>query len=417
MEKDSIKTIILENHEFIGQVQVMERDISLEDQGNYVFIGPRRAGKTYCMFQAIQGFLACGMAMDRVLYINFEDERLLGLTTDDLHLVIDAHQELFGQKPLCFFDEIQIIEGWDTFVRRLADSKHRVFVTGSNATMLSREVASTLGGRFLIKEILPFSFREFLQARDVIVEGNWEYGPQRHDIRRAFDEYFRFGGFPEIQVFKEKRSWLENLYQKIFYGDLMARYKVRNSLALRLLIKKLAESVQSAISLNRVKNSIQSTGTAIGVSTISEYISYLDESYLVFGVSNYWAKFSERETHKKYYFVDNGILGLFLMNPQTRLLENMVAVELRRRGKEYFFAKRNLEVDFYIPSDELAIQACYSIEDHETEVRETRAILDVGKRLEARRLLIITLDDERIIEQGDARIEVVPIWKFLLGGV
>lgn len=415
MDKETIKKILVENHELILKVELVKRDMFFEDAGNYVLVGSRRAGKTYCMLQVIKDMLSRGTDLSSIFYVNFEDERLLELKVTELSLMVDAFKELFTTTPIYFLDEIQNIEGWEKFARRLADAGSRVFITGSNAKMLSREIATTLGGRFIIKEIYPFNFQEYLTANLIVLEKNWKYGAQRFEIRKHFETYFYYGGFPEILRFKEKRQWLDNLYQKIFYGDLVARYKIRNEFALKLTVKKLAENIHDEVSFNRIKNIIQSTGTKIGTSTVLEYVSFLEESWLVFGVKNYLAKISDRETKKKYYFIDNGILTLFLINPATILLENMVAVKLRQLyADQFYYVKTSNEVDFYIPSKKMLIQVCYTLSKTETEKREMNALLKINEVIKADYLTIITLDEERKENVNGREINITPIWKWLI---
>ncbi|MBV5343350.1 ATP-binding protein [bacterium] len=415
MDKEIIKQLIVENQEYIQNIEFTKRDYFFEQEGNYVLIGPRRAGKTYCMYQRIAELLATGVDIKSVLYINFEDERLLELKISDLDLIVESFKELFGVLPIYFLDEIQNIEGWEKFARRLADKNNRVFITGSNANMLSREIATTLGGRFIIKEIYPFTFQEFLHANGLFPEDNWEYGSQRFEIRKQFETYFYYGGFPEIQKFQDKRNWIDNLYQKIFYGDIISRYKIRNDYALKLMIKKLAESTHDEISFNRIKNIIQSSGTKIGTATIIEYAGFLEESWLIFGIKNYLSKISERESIRKYYFIDNGILSLFLYRPETILLENIVACKLKQLYKDQvYYVKDKTEVDFYIPTTKTLIQVAYSLGSDETEKREINSLVKAAELVETEKLLIITLDDQRSIINGNHKIEIVSVWKWLL---
>ncbi len=415
MNTELLKKIIIENQEFIRKVDVKPRRVTIEKTANVVFVGPRRAGKTFAMFQIIKNRIAEGLPLTSVLYINFEDERLLELTSRDLHLLLEAWRELFDQKPVIFLDEIQIIEGWEKFARRLADTKYQVFITGSNAGMLSSEIATTLGGRFMIQEIFPLTFAEYLQMKNIFLETNWRYSEQRFDIRKHFDDYFYYGGFPEIMQFEHKRMWLNNLYQKIFFGDLIARYNIRNDFALKLMVKKLAESVHDEMSFNRIRHIIQSAGVKIGTATIIEYAKYLSETWLIFDVKNHDAKITERESSGKYYFIDNGILALFLINPETILLENLVACHLRQSyGKDIFFVKRGTEVDFYIPSADLLIQVAYQINTPDTEKREMNALLKSADELSVKNLLIITLDTENTISANKHTIHITPIWKWLL---
>ena len=415
MDKDIFKQIIIENQEFISTVPLINRELFIEEHGNYVFVGSRRAGKTYTMFQIMKQMITNGLSVESILYINFEDERLLELKPEGLSLVIDAYKELFNRQPIIFLDEVQSVSGWEKFARRLADQAYRIFVTGSNAQMLSNEIATTLGGRFLIQEIYPFSFNEYLIANGQLLFDNWEFSSQRFEVRRLFDDYFHFGGFPEILKFKEKRIWLNNLYQKIFFGDLIARYKIRNDFAMKLIVKKMAESIHDEMSFNRVKNIIQSTGIKIGTSTVIEYLLFLEETWLMFSIQNYLSKINDRESQKKFYFIDNGILSLFLLRPETILLENIVAIALYRRFKDQFFYLRGQnEVDFYIPQERCLIQVAYNLTLSDTKVREENALVKNYPGVEVNRRMIITMDTEKVYEVDNCKIEVIPVWKWLV---
>ena len=416
MDKEQIKQIIGENQEFVKDITFMERPFTFEDAGNYVFLGIRRAGKSYLMYQRIHQLLKKGHTIEEILYINFEDERFIGLKSAELDDIKLAYEETFPYQPIFFLDEIQVVDGWEKFVRRLVDKKYRVYVTGSNAKMLSSEIATTLGGRFLIQEVYPFSFREFLLLQDIKLKTNWLYTPSlRNEVVRTFDTYFYNGGFPELISFKDKRSWLSGLYQKIFFGDLVARYALRNSDSMNLLVKKLAESVMQPSSYNRLKNIVSSAGESVGVRTVIDYVRYLEETWLIFSIENYAARFAERESNRKYYFIDNGILNLFIFNPETLLLENLVAVSLYRMvGKELYFYNQNVEVDFYIPDQKWLVQASYNISDAQTFTREVNGLLKTAKFLKAEKLQIVTRNEERTFEQDGFIIEVIPIWKWVI---
>jgi predicted AAA+ superfamily ATPase len=280
--------------------------------------------------------------------------------------------------------------------------------------MLSREIATTLGGRYLIKDIYPFSFSEYLTVNKVNLTERWQFSNKRYEIRRKFDLFFKFGGFPELSHFKEKRIWLENLYQKVFYGDLIVRYKIRNDFALRVLVSKLAESVHDGMSFNRMKNVIQAAGAPIGVSTVIEYVNFLEESFLIFSVKNFLAKITERESQKKYYFIDNGLITLMQDSPETMLLENLVAITLKRRfGNDFFFAREGAEVDFYIPKIKTLIQAAYSLPE-QTEMRELESMVKIQQKIKAKKMMLITLNEEKTIKFKSETIECVPIWKWVL---
>lgn len=416
MNKELLKEIILENQNFVLKKQFLERPFVFEEKGNYVLLGLRRSGKSYLMYQRIHAYLKVGHSIEEIVYINFEDDRLLELTLDDLNTIKLCYEELFHHTPVFFLDEIQIIQGWEKFVRRLADKDYRVFVTGSNAEMLSSEIATTLGGRFLIQEVYPFSFEEYLSAQDISLEKNWKYLSEvRSSVVRTFDTYFYFGGLPELLQFNDKRSWLSSLYQKIFFGDLVARYNIRNSNGLRLVIKKLAESVKQPTSYNRLANVVSSAGVRVGIQTVIDYLGYLEETWLLFSVENYAAKFSEKESVKKYYFRDNGILNLFLFDPETSLLENLVGIHLKKRfGEQVYYYNRNIEVDFLLPEQSMAIQVSYNLSDADTLKREVNGLLKLAGQLPIQQMLIITRDESRIIEQDGHTIQVIPIWEWLL---
>lgn len=416
MDQELIKQIIGENQEFVQNVKLLQRPFKFEDNGNYVFLGIRRAGKSYLMFQRIHELMKRGVDIEEILYLNFEDERFIGLKSEDLDEIKRVYEETFSSRPIFFLDEIQIVPGWEKFVRRLADKSYRVFVTGSNAKMLSSEIATTLGGRFLIQNVYPFSFREFLKFEGFELKPNWLYTPgTRNGVVRSFDTYFYNGGFPELLSFEDKRSWLSGLYQKIFFGDLVARYSLRNSDSMRLLVKKLAESVMQPSSYNRLKNIVSSAGESVGVRTIIDYVGYLQETWLIFSLENYAARFAERESNRKYYFIDNGILNLFIFRPETLLLENLVAITLHRQfGEKVYFYNQHIEVDFYIPEESWLIQVSYNISDVQTFEREVNGIVKAAKFLNAERLQIVTRNDERVVEKDGLSIEVLPVWKWLI---
>lgn len=411
--KDFFKKIIIERQEWLKKIKLIKRDITIENEANYAFTGLRRAGKSYYLYQLIQEKFS-KENYERLLLINFEDERLLELTHHDLQRILDAYFELFELEPIIFLDEIQNVPHWQKFVRRLADEGRRIYVTGSNAEMLSHEIATTLGGRFINKEILPLSFREYLSFKNIQVSSKSKYSSERYKIIKEYEEYLHFGGFPELLQMKDKREFLSSVYQKLFYGDLIARYKVSNVVTLKLMVKKLAESVNNETSINRIKNLIKSTGVSIGSNTLFDYLNYLESSFLIASITNFHSKFTEKETNKKYYFLDNGILGLFLTDQPTKLLENQIYIELRRRGDIPFFLKRKTEVDFYIAEKGMLIQVSYSINNPETAEREVKGLRAAMKEFGITNSWIITYDETKEIEVQEGIINVIPAWQWLL---
>lgn len=415
MNKELFRAIISENQEFIGSIPLVERPLHLEESGNYVFVGVRQAGKSYLLYQRVKELLGCGINLHDIVFVNFDDERLLGMTTDDFDLILQAYYSMHGGQPIFFFDEIQNVDGWANFARRLANQKHRVYVTGSNAKMLSRDIETVLGGRYLSVYVFTYSFEEYLKAIGISVSGGFQYGRKANELQRHFRTYFEWGGFPELVNFREKRVWLNSLYNRIFFNDLVVRHKVKNEDSLRMCIRRLAESVMQPCSLNRLSNLVKSTGMPCSPSTVMEYVRYLQESCLLISLDNYASKFVDKETVKKHYFIDNGLLHLFINNPDTALLENLCAINLYKRyGKGVYYFNRNIEVDFYVPDEKLAIQASFRMSEEATLEREIKALVALHGLYETQRNLIITYEDEGIMERDGIKIEIIPVWKWLL---
>lgn len=419
MDKDILKTVIVDNQTEVPKYKVIPRNFTFEEFGNYVFVGIRRAGKSYLLYQRMQQLLAQGIQWNEMLYINFEDERLTGMALEDLNLLLEVHLEIYGKKPILFLDEVQNIFGWEKFARRMADTKHRVYITGSNAKMLSQDIQTTLGGRYIPVYVYPYDFKEFLRANDISITANSLVSTEgKAEILRKFNDYFYFGGFPEGAELAAKRDYLTSVYQKIYLGDIAARHAVENTFALRILFKKLAESIKQPLSFTRIANIVSSTGAKVGTNTVINYMEYAKDAWLINPIQNIAGKLVDKETIPKYYYTDNGILNLFLLDGNTSLLENMVAINLLRkygRSDAVYFYNKEIEVDFYIPDAHIAIQVCYNLDNSDgTLDREVKALLKITKVLECDNLLIITRDTERRLEINDKMIEVTPVWKWLL---
>ena len=422
MEKQIIKNIITERHREVRERRLVERPQFFEQRMNYALVGIRRAGKSCLMIQDMQRRIATGeITLEDCLYINFEDERIRYMPAAELGIILDCYAEMFGDhKPLIYLDEIQVIKGWEKFVRRLADQQYRVMVTGSNAKMLSSEIATTLGGRFVIREIWPFSFQEYLAYRGVRLGKNWQYDSYTlHEIARRMDDYFYCGGFAESFDLIDKREWTNSLYQKILLGDIVARHGIRNTRSIRLLAKKMADSVMQPTALSRLQHIVKSTGEKIGLATVKDYLEYFEESYLTFSLPNYVSPVTEQETIKKRYFTDNALLNNFLFNGESKLLENMCAIHLMRHYSNtdeprLFYYNRNIEVDFYVPESGLAVQASFDLIDEDTRRREVSALVSLHKAFRLQKAVIVTRDHEEQITEDDLTIDVVPVWKWLL---
>jgi len=417
VNKDTLKQIIYERHDIIKNMDIMPRKYDLEENGNYVVTGLRRAGKTTVLYMRVQDLIKKGVSYDQIIYINFEDERLTEFNINDFNEILEVKAEICDKKPYYFFDEIQNITGWEKFARRMADSNERVYITGSNAKMLSKEIESALGGRYFSKYITTYNFKEYLQANNVSFEEKDLYKSESiGKIKKYFNEYFRFGGFPEAVKYVHKREYVSGIYQKILLNDIIARNDIRNENALKVLVKKISETVCQPVSYTKLHNIVQSVGFKVSKDTLIDYMGHIKDAYLLYDVQNYYAKFVEKESNPKYYFRDNGLLNLFLQDKDSALLENVVGLHLLNNNEEVYYLKSNkndIDIDFYLPEKNVAVQVAYSL-DITNEERETDSLINFAKENKQSRLIIVTYDTEETIEKNGITIEVIPAYKFLL---
>ncbi|SDQ55769.1 hypothetical protein SAMN04487826_1976 [Prevotella sp. khp1] len=410
-----MKQILRDNQQEVERYVVEPRDINLDDFPCRVLVGVRRAGKSYMLYHVIQQLLAQGHKWDEMLYLSFEDERLENFDTDDFNRLLECHQEMYGKRPMLFLDEIQNIDCWHKFARRMADSQYTIFITGSNAKMLSGEINTTLGGRFLIAEVYPYSFKEYLAVHQVpTAELDTLSTEGRAKVIRCFDEYLHDGGLPAAALLPAKRNYLSSVYQKIYMGDIIARNKITNVSGIRVLVRKMAESVCRPISYKRINNLLSSVGGKLSLATTIKYVEYCEDAWLLLRLRNYSSALADKESNCKYYFIDTGILGLFLIDKDAMQLENLVALQLFRiyghdpENERVFFYNDSYEVDFYVPEAELAIQVSYSLRDEDTRKRETEALQKLPRRLPCSRRIILTYDEEDTITDQYGIIEVIP---------
>jgi predicted AAA+ superfamily ATPase len=339
---------------------------------------------------------------------------------EDFSDLVTVAEEISSNHPIYFLDEVQIVDGWANFARRLKDQGQRVYITGSNSKMLSREIEAKLGGRYLSREMTPYTFLEFLSAKsfplpkDIALLSSEEKGK----LNRLLEEFFTWGGFPALIDYTDKRGYLESTYQKIYVGDIATRNEIRNIRSLRVLYKKMAETLKDEVSYTKLFNVMKGIGFPVSKDTIIDYVSYAEEAYLVFELENYYGSFEDKETTPKYYFSDNGLLSLFLDDKQGQMLENLIAVTLHRAVKEdlYFIksSKTGIDVDFYLPEKGLAIQACYSLNDLDFD-REVDNLVKLSETTPSPlRLVVVTYEQKKRIDYRGKTIEVIPLLEFLL---
>lgn len=418
MDHSLIKRIIADQHEVIRNAAIVERPYPLDPAARYVLTGLRRTGKSTLLYQMARDLVSSGVSWDRIVYVNFEDERLADFSRDDFNDIVAVSAELSDEPAYFFLDEPQLVDGWERFARRLADAGEHVQITGSNARMLSSQIATTLGGRYLDRHVYPYSFGEYLTARD-IPAGSLTSTKARARAQRAFFDYLHWGGLPEVLRYQLPREYLESVYQKVLLGDIATRNEIRNPQALRLLMKKVAETVRGEISATRLRGLLKEIGLSLSTDTIIDYLGFAEDAYLITHVTNAVARFAEREGTPKYYFSDTGLLGMLLVDKDTALLENLVACELQRRNGDgvYFLKspKTGIDLDFVVPDEGLAVQAAYALND-ESRDREIRTLLKLARNegKAYQRYLIVTAEQDDTIEQDDTTIEVISAARFLL---
>ncbi len=413
MNHDILKRVIYDQHEVIRNTIIVNRDIFLETNGNYVIVGPRRAGKSTILYKRVQDLIASGVSWNQIIYINFDDERLVGFSSSDFEDIITVSQEMSGEKHYYFFDEIQNIDNWELFAIRVANQGLKVDITGSNAKMLSKDIEKTLGGRYLTKEVYPYSFKEYLRA--IKVKSNPISTKEIAEFNNALEQYFVNGGFPESINFTNKREYLSNIYLKVLYGDIVVRNSIRNENGLKLLISKIAETVKTDVSYTRLTNAVTGIGYKISKDIIINYCGYCEDAFLLFSLENYYSAFVDKKSKLKFYFIDNGILNLFLDDKKSSLIENIVAIQLHKQFKDklYYVKNDKAEIDFYIPEEKNAIQVAYRLDDSDSD-REIESLMNFAKASKEKlKLTLITFDEDKIIEKNGYQINVISLKNFL----
>ncbi|HED19683.1 MAG TPA: ATP-binding protein [Gammaproteobacteria bacterium] len=394
-------------------------------------IGMRRTGKTWFLFQTMQHYLEQGIPKQAMLYVNFDDERLLPMMAAELGQIIDTYYRMFPEHRdrTCyfFFDEVQNISGWEVWLRRLVDTERvQIAVTGSSAKLLSREIATALRGRSLSTEMFPFSFREALAHEEI--EGSSAPRPgarKRALLENRLRRYLLNGGFPEVQTVSDNHRIriLQEYVDVVILRDIVERYQVSNILPLRTLIRHLLATPATLFSVNKFYNDLRSQGLACGKNTLHDYFEYLKDAYLIYPVSIHSrSERTRRVNPRKVYVIDTGLANAFLHRPQSdwgRLLENFVFMELRRKGLaiEYYRTGNGLEVDFIATDHRDArtlYQASLELRDVQTRKREVRALTTAMQETGITGATIVSLDTEERIETDAGVINVVPAWLWAL---
>ena len=409
-------------------VELIERDITYtlpKIQRALVIIGPRRAGKTYFMFQILKELLKHGIRKDETLYVNLEDPRVIGTTLDDLPNLLDVYYSQFPEnakkRSYFFLDEVQTVDNWEKFVRYLLDKNQRVVISGSSSRLLSKEIATELRGRSISLKVYPFSFKEILKSRN-IKPAPFYSTYEEAKIKKLLREYLLWGGYPEVVLdFSLRREILREIIDLTIYKDIIERWGIVNIKALKLLFKMLAFSTH--LSISKAYKNLKGIGINVGKTTVANYLEFLEDSLVFYPLRALIKSYKLQELYGfKPYLVDNGLLAILGVQDEGRLLENLVFTELLKSGLEpnrdvfYYRTRDGKEVDFVILEKgavKQAIQVTYELNESNYE-REISALIGASKDLKCRDLLLITWDQEELIKKKGKEIKVISLWKWLL---
>lgn len=382
-------------------------------------LGPRRSGKTYLLFDLIRR-LRESVPADRLVYINFEDDRLFPLGLTDLDALLQGYYELFpankDRQVWFFFDEVQEVDQWEKFVRRLVDQENcRVYLTGSSSRLLSRELATSLRGRTLPYEVFPLNFPEFLQFNGI--EANPRSSKGQALLFHWLQRYLRQGGFPELVFLPPElhRRTINEYIDLMLYRDLTERFSLKNPALLKYLLKFMLVNIANPISVTKVYKDLKSQGYAVGKNTVFEYLSYLEEAFILFRAA-IWSRSVRAQSinpHKVYTIDPAFKYAMSIGEDAGRVFENAVYLELRRRGIQPHYWQNGPEVDFFWENGRL-IHACYSATDPSTRQREIRGLQVAMEQLDLPESLLLTWDERADLQVKSRTIRVRPLWEFLL---
>ncbi len=431
MKKDIIKSLIAIKQSEIP-FDVIERDVALPVNRKKIITipGVRRCGKSTLMEIAINHLVKEGVSPKQILWIGFDDERLRSMTSEELDEVITAYMEMFPNIPIkdvyMFFDEIQLIKGWEYFVLRLYKSYCKnIYVCGSNATMLSTELSSALRGYPLEYETYPLSFREYCRFKNIPTDSYIEQDKAR--LRNAFETYNAESAFPEIVLTPTKSEQLKLLhgyFDTMLLKDLAEHYRITNTAVVRYFVKRIMANLTKPTSILGIYKDIKSQGLKVSKDDLYLWANYICDIFLFIRIPRYdRSLIREQKAADKYYCIDNGLRTSILMpqsNDNGKNLENTVFMELTRRklpSEKISYFQGEGECDFVLQRDENVvqlIQVTWNMEDDDTRAREIKGLLEASASTKCNNLFIITKDEEGILRQEEKDIRILPAWKWLL---
>jgi len=408
--KDQVKAMVLEQFQFfwgletgISRTQLTEVEQAGKVPHAVIVSGLRRVGKSTLLAQ-----VAHRLGEDQFYYINFEDDRFLGFQAEDANDLYQVLIEVFGERKIFIVDQVQNISGWEHFVRRFMDMGFKFYITGSNASLLSKELGTRLTGRYVPIELFPFSFKEFLEFRgEAIPDLNCMTTAQHGRLQNSLQAYLQLGGILDALKYPEL-PLLRTLYDDVLYRDIATRYRLEDVTALRELAFYLISNPTGLISFNKLKDQFR-LGS---VNTIKNYIGYMENSWLLFTLSVYdYSVKRQQIAPKKIYCIDTGLVNAvgFGFSPNTsKLLENLIFLALRRTTKDiyYFSSPGGYEVDFYLPEKRQLIQVAQNLNHPTTREREIRALQNAIQVLKAQSALILADANEDQFEINGVPVEI-----------
>ena len=426
MRKDITKNLITDFQEKgIPSARPRLLEIPVNSKKIVALTGVRRSGKTFQLYNVIRKLIKQKIGLSNILYFNFEDERI-DKDTFILNDIIESYQELYPDinTGSCYFlfDEIQNINGWEKFVRRIYEQVSKnIFITGSNSKMLSREIATSLRGRSINYEIYPLNFKEYLNFLDI--EINFNSTKSNSAMVNAFEKFLSGGGFPELISVDSgiKNKVLQEYFNVMIFRDLIERYGITQTEILKYFCKRVIGNSSKEFSVNKIYNEIKSQGYKISKDTIYEFQNYVESVYLAFFIPRYSHSIVKQEfSRKKVYSIDNGLaasIDIFFMKNKGTALENLIFLELIKSGKKVFYYSNNYECDFLLAENEKisdAIQVCFDTGDADTKKREERGLLTVCREFKLKKGLILTIYGEEKYTIDGITIEIVPAYKYVL---
>ncbi len=428
-KKDLIKSILQSWLEKIP-IDVRQRETRLPvDSGKIItVVGVRRCGKTSVLFDTINGLLKSGISKERILFFSFDDERL-NLKTEEFDIIIQSYRELHPEIQLkqayVFFDEIQVADGWEQFVRRIYDSETKnIFISGSNSKMLATDIASSLRGRTLQYEIFPLNFSEYCGF--LKLDQNTLRATSVPFLINSFRDLMMKGGFPELALngYRELAKTLQEYYFVLLYKDIVERYEVKNIPALRYFVTRLLSNLSKPTSINKINNELKTAGYKFDKNLLYSLAEYLENVFFIYRMGRFSREVVLSDfTDKKVYFVDNGMIQALTPSYQEdygKLFENLVFLWLRRKApflRGLLYYKEKKECDFVLfdrNKPELLVQACYNFTDPDTRKREIDGIMEASVFFNCKNLLILTFDHEEELNINNLNIRIVPGWKEML---